>query len=40
MPAANFFTTVAFGLTPAEHVAWVEAGGAQALWDAQDFRGA
>jgi TRAP-type mannitol/chloroaromatic compound transport system substrate-binding protein len=34
MPAANFFTTVPFGLTPAEHVAWVEAGGGQALWDA------
>jgi len=34
MPAANFFTTVPFGLTPNEHVAWVEAGGGQALWDA------
>src|SRR5205085_10034347 len=34
MPAANYFTTVPFGLTPAEHVAWVEAGGGQALWDA------
>ena len=33
MPAANFFTTVPFGLTPNEHVAWVEAGGGQALWD-------
>jgi TRAP-type mannitol/chloroaromatic compound transport system substrate-binding protein len=33
MPAANFFTTVPFGLTPSEHVAWVEAGGGQALWD-------
>jgi len=33
MPAAAFFTTVPFGLTPAEHVAWVEAGGGQALWD-------
>ena len=32
-PAANFFTTVPFGLTPNEHVAWVEAGGGQALWD-------
>jgi TRAP-type mannitol/chloroaromatic compound transport system substrate-binding protein len=29
-----FFTTVPFGLTPQEHVAWVEAGGGQALWDA------
>ena len=33
-PAAAFFTTVPFGLTPSEHVAWVEAGGGQALWDA------
>jgi TRAP-type mannitol/chloroaromatic compound transport system substrate-binding protein len=33
MPAANFFTTVPFGLTPSEHVAWIEAGGGQALWD-------
>jgi TRAP-type mannitol/chloroaromatic compound transport system substrate-binding protein len=33
MPAAAFFTTVPFGLTPAEHVAWIEAGGGQALWD-------
>ena len=33
MPAAAFFTTVPFGLTPNEHVAWVEAGGGQALWD-------
>src|SRR3989440_4546681 len=32
-PAAAYFTTVPFGLTPAEHVAWVEAGGGQALWD-------
>ncbi|MCC6779352.1 MAG: TRAP transporter substrate-binding protein [Hyphomicrobiales bacterium] len=32
-PAAVFYTTVPFGLTPAEHVAWVEAGGGQALWD-------
>src|SRR3954463_294918 len=34
MPAAAYFTTVPFGLTPQEHVAWVEAGGGQALWDA------
>lgn len=34
MPAANFYTTVPFGLTPGEHVAWVEHGGGQALWDA------
>jgi TRAP-type mannitol/chloroaromatic compound transport system substrate-binding protein len=32
-PAAAFFTTVPFGLTPNEHVAWVDAGGGQALWD-------
>jgi TRAP-type mannitol/chloroaromatic compound transport system substrate-binding protein len=34
MPAAAFFTTVPFGLTPAEHVGWIDAGGGQALWDA------
>jgi TRAP-type mannitol/chloroaromatic compound transport system substrate-binding protein len=33
MSAASFFTTVPFGLTPAEHVAWIEAGGGQQLWD-------
>jgi TRAP-type mannitol/chloroaromatic compound transport system substrate-binding protein len=33
MPAAAFFTTVPFGLTPGEHVAWVDAGGGQKLWD-------
>jgi TRAP-type mannitol/chloroaromatic compound transport system substrate-binding protein len=32
-PATAFFTTVPFGLTPNEHVAWVDAGGGQALWD-------
>jgi len=32
-PAAAFFTTVPFGLTPSEHVAWIEAGGGQELWD-------
>jgi TRAP-type mannitol/chloroaromatic compound transport system substrate-binding protein len=31
--ATVFYTTVPFGLTPAEHVAWIEAGGGQALWD-------
>jgi len=31
-PAAAFFTTVPFGLTPNEHVAWIDAGGGQALW--------
>jgi len=34
MPAAAFFTTVPFGLTPGEHVAWIDAGGGQVLWDA------
>ncbi|MEJ8571923.1 TRAP transporter substrate-binding protein [Microbaculum marinum] len=33
VPGAVFFTTVPFGLTPTEHVAWVERGGGQALWD-------
>jgi TRAP-type mannitol/chloroaromatic compound transport system substrate-binding protein len=33
MAAANFFTTVPFGLTPQEHVSWIEYGGGQALWD-------
>jgi TRAP-type mannitol/chloroaromatic compound transport system substrate-binding protein len=33
MPASVFYTTVPFGLTPGEHVAWVDAGGGQALWD-------
>jgi TRAP-type mannitol/chloroaromatic compound transport system substrate-binding protein len=32
-PAAAFFTTVPFGLTPQEHVAWVDAAGGQALWE-------
>jgi TRAP-type mannitol/chloroaromatic compound transport system substrate-binding protein len=32
-PASVFYTTVPFGLTPQEHVAWVDAGGGQALWD-------
>ena len=32
-PSAAFFTTVPFGLTPHEHVAWIDAGGGQALWD-------
>ncbi len=32
-PAASFFTTVPFGLTPNEHVAWIDAGGGQPLWD-------
>jgi TRAP-type mannitol/chloroaromatic compound transport system substrate-binding protein len=32
-PVAAFYTTVPFGLTPAEHVAWIYVGGGQALWD-------
>jgi len=32
-PAAVFYTTVPFGLTPPEHVSWIDAGGGQALWD-------
>ena len=32
-PATAFFTTVPFGLVPNEHVAWIDAGGGQALWD-------
>jgi TRAP-type mannitol/chloroaromatic compound transport system substrate-binding protein len=32
-PASVFYTTVPFGLTPAEHVAWIDAGGGQGLWD-------
>lgn len=31
--AAVYFTTVPFGLTPREHVAWIDFGGGQALWD-------
>lgn len=32
-PAATYFTTVPFGLTSREHMAWVYHGGGQALWD-------
>ena len=32
-PAANFFTTTPFGPDPIEHLAWLERGGGQALWD-------
>jgi len=32
-PAANFFTTIPFGPDPVEHLAWLERGGGQALWD-------
>jgi len=31
--AFNFFTTVPFGMTAAEHFAWIYYGGGQALWD-------
>lgn len=33
MPAAQFFTSVPFGLLPLEHAAWIEHGGGQGLWD-------
>ena len=33
MPAAALFTAGPFGLTPLEHIAWIEHGGGQALWD-------
>ena len=33
MPAAVFFTAIPFGLTPLEHMTWIEQGGGQALWD-------
>ncbi len=32
IPAAAFFTTVPFGLDPAGHLSWLEAGGGRALW--------
>jgi TRAP-type mannitol/chloroaromatic compound transport system substrate-binding protein len=32
-PGTAFFTTVPFGLVPNEHVAWIDAGGGQDLWD-------
>lgn len=31
--AAAYFTTVPFGLTAREHMAWIDHGGGQALWD-------
>ena len=31
--AAPLFTAGPFGLTPLEHIAWIEHGGGQALWD-------
>ncbi len=33
IPAAAFYTTVPFGLTPDEHRAWLTEGGGQGLWD-------
>ncbi len=33
MPAAPLFTSAPFGLTPIEHLSWVDHGGGQALWD-------
>ena len=33
MPVAQLFLAVPFGLTPLEHIAWIEHGGGQALWD-------
>jgi TRAP-type mannitol/chloroaromatic compound transport system substrate-binding protein len=33
MPVSQLFLAVPFGLTPLEHMAWVEHGGGQALWD-------
>lgn len=33
IPSAALFTTVPFGLSPVSHLAWLEAGGGQALWD-------
>jgi TRAP-type mannitol/chloroaromatic compound transport system substrate-binding protein len=32
-PASVFYTTVPFGLTPQEHVSWIDVGGGQGLWD-------
>lgn len=33
MPAAPLFTSAPFGLTPLEHLSWVDHGGGQDLWD-------
>lgn len=32
-PVAPFFTAAPFGLTPMEHIMWIEHGGGQSLWD-------
>ncbi|MBB4303097.1 TRAP-type mannitol/chloroaromatic compound transport system substrate-binding protein [Rhodobium orientis] len=33
MPAAALFTAGPFGLTPLEHIAWINHGGGQAVWE-------
>jgi len=33
VPAAPLFTAGPFGLTPIEHITWVDHGGGQAIWD-------
>ncbi|MEM8811756.1 MAG: TRAP transporter substrate-binding protein [Pseudomonadota bacterium] len=33
LPAAALYTAAPFGLTPLEHIAWIDHGGGQALWD-------
>ena len=33
MPSAPLFTTAPFGLTPREHMTWIDAAGGQTLWD-------
>ncbi|KZM48108.1 TRAP transporter substrate-binding protein [Labrenzia sp. OB1] len=33
IPASVYFTAIPFGLLPHEHIAWIEQGGGQALWD-------
>jgi TRAP-type mannitol/chloroaromatic compound transport system substrate-binding protein len=33
MPVSQLFLAVPFGLTPLEHMAWIEHGGGQVLWD-------
>lgn len=34
LPAAPLFTAGPFGLTPLEHITWINHGGGQAVWDA------
>ena len=34
LPAAALFTAAPFGLTPLEHITWIDNGGGQQLWDA------